>query len=584
MASFNDTVDLERAFLKAMTSGVIMARMYLHQAKEEMFTSEERKFIFCLAEVSLNDANSLLTRAIFEYEVGSRLDDKIAVNFLSEWELVDGMQSFDAPEAILAKLKDADLGRRTLAVSESIVAMLKNGKVQDAAAYMKSQAMLLGGSKTDRPLVNLTDTKDRMALIHDKRANPDKYQGIKIGFPTFDKYTGGLFPGELTLLAGITGLGKSTMCRMIAKGVTDPILNPGGKNVLHIANEEYLEQVQYKYDAVMTGIPYHDFKRARITDEALDRWQKYMQEGMKMAGRGQVFVKEVPAFTDTSLIEQAYRILENRGIQIHVIIIDHLPHVKPIQPAWGENDERAKAAADCKELARWLRLSVVTPTQAATEVEKKTTSGKRAGKMDVYGSKGQIHVANTFMIIQYKGTDDTQVHLQDYERDVFWFCDAKKNRDGAPFNFVAKHYVNTGIVEEVVDPAKKPSKEANKDVEKALKEAETPGTQAKSASIAPKTVPDVSPIPVKTGIRDESMQFAEALEADGEDVEEDGQEKAPLSSVEDQVLKEALGEVSGEKSTVGHSGESTGVAKEVPRVKKGYLAAIQAKKVNLGGV
>ena len=581
MASFNDTVDIERAFLKAMVNGIVMARMYLHQAKEDMFTSEERKFIFALAEVSLSDSNSLLTRAVFEYEVGARLDDKIAVNFLSEWELVDGMQSFDAPEAILSKLKDADLGRKTLAVSEDIVEMLKNGKVQDAAAYLKRQAMLLGGSKTDRPMVNLSDTKARTALIHDKKAHPDQYKGIKIGFPTFDKYTGGLFPGELTLIAGITGLGKSTMCRMIAKGITDPILNPGGKNVLHIANEEYLEQVQYKYDAAMTGIPYHDFKKAEITDENLDRWQKYMQEGMKSAGRGQIFVKEVAAFTDTSLIEQAYRILENRGIPIHVIIIDHLPHVKPIQQAWGENDERAKAAADCKELARWLRLSVVTPTQAATEVEKKTTSGKRAGKMDVYGSKGQIHVANTFMIIQYKGTDDTQVNLQDYERDVFWFCDAKKNRDGAPFNFIAKHYVNTGIVIEIPDPAKKPSKEANKEVEKALKDAEKPGAPAKT--VAPKSVPEVSPIPSKTGIRDESMKFVEALESDGED-EDDGEEKAPLSSVEDQGISDLLVEAAGEKSSVGHPGEVVEVVNEAPKARKGYLGAIQAKKVQLGGV
>ena len=581
MASFNDTVDLERAFLKAMTSGVIMARMYLHQAKEDMFTSDERKFIFDLAEIALNDANSLLTKTVFEYEVGARLDDKIAVNFLSEWELIDGVQLFDAPEAILAKLKDADLGRRTLAVSESIVLMLKNGRVQDAAAYLKREAMLLGGAKSDRPLANLTDIKDRLSLIHDKRAHPEQYKGIKIGFPTFDKYTGGLFPGELTLLAGITGLGKSTMCRMIAKGVTDPILNPGGKNVLHIANEEYLEQVQYKYDAVMTGIPYSDFKHARITDEALDRWQKYMQEGMKSAGRGQVFVKEVPAFTDTSLIEQAYRILENRGIPIHVIIIDHLPHVKPIQPAWGENDERAKAAADCKELARWLRLSVITPTQAATEVEKKTTSGKRAGKMDVYGSKGQIHVANTFMIIQYKGTDDTQIHLQDYERDVFWFCDAKKNRDGAPFNFIAKHYVNTGLVEEIIDPAKKPKKDEKDGINKAIAESVKSSVPSKTASIA-KKASEVPVVPEKTGIRDDSMMAMEALENDGEDDED--QEKAPLSSVEDQGINAALGEVVAEKAVVGHSSEPTGIAKESSKAKKGFLSAIQSKNIRLGGV
>ena len=584
MASFNDTVDLERAFLKAVTSGIVMARTYLHLGKEDLFTSDERKFIFAIASVALNESNSLLSRAVYEYEVGAKLDDKHAVNFLSEWELVENVESFDSPEAILAKLQDAEVGRKTLTVSEDIVAMLKNGKIKEAVAHLKREAMMLGGSREDRPMVSLVDTNARLKMIHDKRQHPEKYKGIKIGIPTFDKYTGGLFPGELTLIAGITGLGKSTLCRTIAKGVTDPLINPGGRNVLHIANEEYLEQVQHKYDSLLTGIPYSDFKHARITDEALDRWQKYMQEGMAKAGRGQIFVKEVAAFTDVSLIEQAYRTLENRGIPIHVIIIDHLPHVKPIQQAWGENDERAKAAADCKELARWLKLSVITPTQASTDVEKKTSQGKKAGKMDVYGSKGQIHVANTFLIIQYRGTDDTQQHLQDFERDVFWYCAAKKNRDGAPFDFMAKHYVNTGLVEEIVDPSKKPSKKEQEEIEKAIKEGETPVAPTTPAPVSA-AVPEQASLPIleKTGLRDDSMEYVAAVEAEGEDDQEEVKEASSLSSVEEQAIKEVLAEASGEKPIVRHPGVSVG-ASNPSLAGKNTLAALRAKGIRLGGV
>lgn len=512
MAGFNNTVDLERAFLCAMTKSVIMARTYLHQANEDLFSSDARKFIFALSREMLRDSNSILTRPMFEYESGARLEPTMSNEFLCEFNMVDGIKHYDSPEAVLSKLKSAETGRQTLSLSESVITLLTKGKIEDAVSLLKRDAMMLGSKNgTDRPTVDLTDIDERLDTIHRKVAHPELFQGLKIGFKTFDDFTGGLFPGELTLLAGVTGLGKSTLCKMIAKGLVT--LN-GCKNVLHIANEEYLEQVQYKYDSVFTGIPYMDFKRASITDENLDSWKKYMQENMKQQDRGQIFIKEVPAFTDVSLVEQAYRMLENKGIPIHAIIIDHLPHVKPIQQSWGENDERFKAAADCKELARNLRIPVVTPTQAATEVEKKQMSGKRAGKLDVYGSKGQVHVANTFLIITYKGTDDTQQTIPDYLRDVYWTCDVKKNRDGPPFYFTAKHHVQNGNVVEVVDPALKPAS----DVVQALNDVVD--GKLKDASDSSETTPsDKVSLPImRPGVRDEAMGAMESIEMESIEV------------------------------------------------------------------
>jgi replicative DNA helicase len=530
MSSFNDTVDLERAFLKAIITSAMMARTYIHQGREEMFTSDERQTIFALATKAMDETNSVLTKTVFEYEVKSKLEDSILVSIMCEWDLIDAIDQYDPPELTISKMKEAAVGRKALSVSEDIMAMLQKGQIKDAVSHLKRAAMMIGDNKEDRPMVELTETKDRAQLIEDKQRDPMKYKGIKIGFKTFDDHTGGLYKGELLLIAGVTGLGKSTLCRSIAKGiVTHP--DNGCKNVLHIANEEYLEQVQYKYDAVFTGIPYLNFKKADITPEEVLRWQKYMSTDMKAPNRGRIFVKEVPAFTDVSLVEQCYRQLENAGVKIDVVIIDHLPHVKPISQAWGENDERAKAAADCKELARWLRVAVITPTQAATEVDKKQMAGKRAGKMDVYGSKGQIHVANTFVIITYKGTDDTQQDRPDYSRDVFWLCDAKKNRDGPPFYFLAKHQVHTGQVDEIVDESKKPDKTVQKAVADITKDI-LDGNTKTTASTAPEAIlkPSVS---LGTGLRDASMDFAQKVE------DEDDEDEASVSALEMEAVKRA---------------------------------------------
>lgn len=442
MPTFDYTVELERSLLKVITASPIQARRYMHRIKPHFFTSNERQFIFEVLNDTLSNTGQMATRSIFEYEVGKRVEDNDQQYFIGEWNLVDAVDSKDPPEALIEKLEEANTGREILKLGSEVDALLEGGQIEDALAHLRRQSLSIGVTRDEKPLVELSDFHRREQTIRDKKDNPLKYRGLQTGFRFFDSCTGGLFPGELTLIAGLTGTGKSTLVRQIEMNVV--ILN-AGKNVLHIANEEYLEQVEHKFDANFTEIPYLDFKRGEISEDDFERWRKFMQNWK----HGRIFIKEVPAFTEVTLAEQAYRQCEARGIKIDLIIIDHLPHVKPIQKTWGENDEQKKAASDCKELARWLRVPVIVPTQAATEVMKKQEHGRRGNKLDVYGSKGQVHVANTFILITETGKDDAQIDLQEWERDVFWLCDIKKNRDGPPFYFRAKHRVKYGRIEEI---------------------------------------------------------------------------------------------------------------------------------------
>lgn len=537
MSSFADTVELERALLKQLLGSVVMVRLYMARLRTEFFTSELRVFIFGLMDSVFRTSRSVLTDTVFKYEVESRVPDEAKrAYYLGEWDIVQSNTATDGPEILIAKLEEAALGRDALTATEKAVTLLTEGDITGAVAHMKRSAMNLRNKADSRPLVELTDFEARKKLIEDKKANPDKYAGIKTGFAPLDIRTGGLFPGELTLLAGITGVGKSTMVKQIERNIV--VMNPE-KNVLHIANEEYLEQVAHKFDASFVEVPYLDFKKATISDEDLERWQEYMRNWK----HGRVFLKEVPAFTDVTLIEQAYRELENKGIPIHVIIIDHLPHVKPIQEVWNENDERAKAASDCKEIARSLRVPVIIPTQAATDVEEKQSKGKRAGKLDVYGSKGQVHVANTFAIITITGYDNSDTTIPEEERDVYWLVDVKKVRDGPTFAFRVKHIVRYGQVVVVAEGEKT---DGSATVGKAIDSAEAAGDEATAKEKATsKSVPAAA----EPEDADEKAE-REAIKGEGGDTSFDvgsfGDEDKPSQSERD-LAAEALGEKEVEK-------------------------------------
>jgi len=445
--SFNDTMDLERSLLRSLTKSAMMCRKHVQGVRPEWFTSDEREFVFRVLLDTFRGSRALLTSKVFEYEVEKRVVEKERQHYLSEWNFIEAVTVSDPPEALIDRLKEAHVGRSMMSSIEEVVLKAEEGDVVEAISLFKQAAVSMNAGRDDQPIVELTDYGHRLKLVRDKQEHPEKYLGIKTGFKTFDKRTGGLFPDELTLIAGVTGLGKSTLVKQLQYGI---VTENRDKNVLHVCNEESREQVETKFDALVTEIPYLDFKLARVSEDDIEQWQEVMTQKLKMPGVGRVFVKEVPAFTDVTLVEQAYRELEAQGVRIHVIVIDHLPHVVPIMKAWGENDEKAKAAADCKQLAKDLHCSVVIPTQAATAVEEKQQKGRKAGKLDVYGSKAQVHVANTFIIITDKGKieDDS---LEDWELDVRWLVDVKKNRDGPPFCFQARHYVQYGKVVETHD-------------------------------------------------------------------------------------------------------------------------------------
>lgn len=500
MAGFNDTMELERALLNLLLKSKIVLRQHIVKLKPAYFTTKERQFIRDCIQRTFGSSKGLLTKDLFDYDVRSRIDEGERHYYEGEWILIDGLTVASDAEVLLDRLHKADIGRQLLTAAEKMVESVEKGQIDDAVRQLRNSTVKIAERRDTEPVVELTDYRKRLDTLMDKKQHPEKYLGIKTGFKTFDERTGGLFHSEMTLISGVTGQGKSTLLKQIGTGI---VLFNHNKNVLHICNEEHLLQVQTKFDAQVTRIPYSDFKRATITDDDIEKWKRVMEIDLKRPNIGRIFIKEVPAFTDVLLMEEAIYELGNQGIHIDVVIIDHLPHVRPKEQAWGEYDEQGKAAADCKELGRAHHLSVAVATQAATIVEEKQTKGRRAGKLDVYGSKEQVHVANTSIVITLKGSDTSQTDREEWERDVYWLCDIKKNRDGATFSFDMKHHVRYGYVEEIFDKATPVAakdaiadtlKEAEEEKDKKVKQQTTePEKKAPDTTSAPSVTAEPSP-------------------------------------------------------------------------------------------
>lgn len=459
-----ETVDIERHLLKVITTDKMRARAYILSIKDIWFTGL-RNLIYKIVFEIFNNTPTMLTTELFEAEISKRFsgDDKASKRskYLTEWTIIQNIIVHESVDALIDKLKEKERINKISDICAKTLQNIQNGDVEQASAILKAESMLLdSGINVDKPLIDLTDVDDLHKHIEDQKANPSKYSGIKTGFKRFDIRTGGLFKAELTLIAALTGIGKSTILKQMAFNIArgnlhdeNPLRRYSGKNVLHVTNEEHRDQVRYKYSSLFSDIDYFQFKNATISDDDLIHWRSVMTE-MKKDQYGRIFVKEIPQFSNASEIYRCCIELENRGFHIDVVVLDYLDHLSPIQKAWSEYDEQAKAAWDVKSLAIDLNIPLITATQAGSNVEDKQEKGRKFGKNDVYGSRRKIHIANTFIGIMLADYDCNQLLSKGGDRedesacDKFLVAEVCKSRDGAIFSFALRHKVKVGRVED----------------------------------------------------------------------------------------------------------------------------------------
>ena len=447
--ALTDTINLERSLLKILSTSFKDARTYWNKMDENWFTSKERLFICSVCHQHFVDEKSLISKMIFERDVENYVvEAKERIFYLNEWNLIQNLSVGETVETLIAALRKAQLTENLTQVTEGILESLKKGDPEEAILAARRQLMKLNPSHQSRT-VNYCDYQERRQQLLDRRANPEKYLGLRTGFKSFDREVGGLFAGELTLYAAVTGVGKSTMM----KAITDGILKKNnGKNILYITNEETEEQVLRKFDALFTLLHQKSFKRPdTLTDEQLAelllKWDTTTVE-LSQPPHGNLFVREVPAFTTIAEIEEAYWEKINQGIKIDLIIYDYLGRLKTIEQTFSDVGLENQRGAEIQNLARQLMVPILTATQGATVLEEKTEKGKSAGALDVYGGKGQVHNANSLVIVMRRNQDAKQADREESERDWFWELAVKKNRDGPTFSFYARHHVRTGKVTE----------------------------------------------------------------------------------------------------------------------------------------
>jgi len=250
--------------------------------------------------------------------------------------------------------------------------------------------------------------------IHDK----DETFRVMSGISDLDGMMGGLHRGELTVLGGMTGTGKTSVAMHIARSVART-----GWSVLHFSLEMTPEQTMNRFFIGEAGIAPEKLRIGGLEECDLEKMSNYAD---KVKGRRYFFVYDA-SLTVESVRAQAHMLQRRNACDL--VVVDYLQLLSR-KPVKGETLENviSQNMRTLKMLASELNCAVLVVSQLNREL------ARRGGGVPILSDlrdSGSIEQVADCVIILQKSADEIDEGgraFSGYKKMSLWLL---KNRNGS---------------------------------------------------------------------------------------------------------------------------------------------------------
>ena len=227
---------------------------------------------------------------------------------------------------------------------------------------------------------------ERLERYLERRNNPGTLVGVPTGFPTIDRATQGLQPGQLITVTGLTKASKSTLAMRMAMTIQE-----NGYRVLYLTYEQTVEEQTRRLDAYRAGFNDNLLNSGLIDHE---NWQK-LQEGVFTTGILEPMMISEDCMTVTAI-----------GVKCDVfkpdiVIVDG---TYMMDDENGENKGSPQALANIVSGLKFLAMRRNICVVAVTQSTPARTKGESLNSDSIMGSRAFAQYSNT--VIGLERTED----------------------------------------------------------------------------------------------------------------------------------------------------------------------------------
>jgi replicative DNA helicase len=186
--------------------------------------------------------------------------------------------------------------------------------------------------------------------------------GVPTGFMDLDKLTNGLHPGQLIVIAGRPGLGKSTLGLDIARSASIK----HGQAAAIFSLEMSKTEITMRLLSAEARVPLHHMRSGSMTDDDWARLARRMGE----VAEAPLYIDDSPNLTMMEIRAKARRLKQRN--ELRLIVIDYLQLMSGNKKSESRQQEVSEISRALKLLAKELEIPVIAMSQLNRGAEQRT--------------------------------------------------------------------------------------------------------------------------------------------------------------------------------------------------------------------
>ncbi len=336
------TIESEVCILGAVLMNQDLMRQIKSQLTPEDFTSQKNQIVY-QAMVSLSDQGE----EIIPTSILDALSDKDAETVDSEYiaKILAAVVTSTGTDYHVRAVKRNRLTRELMSLSGMIADKAPNTNPQLVLDVAKKR---IGDIRIDDDIQPIRTLSDLLPDVYASLEEGDN-ERIPTGFTDLNRLIIGWQPGDLIIVAGRPGMGKSILAKEFAEAAGVP--------VLFFSLEMPTSQLIKRQLAAHSGINYTSIRRANLTDEGLDRVKKAADRLMRLpiaySDKANMSIGEIAAMCETYQREHG----------LGMVVIDYLQLVRADGKIEHREREVAQISQRLKTMARDLDVPVICLAQ-----------------------------------------------------------------------------------------------------------------------------------------------------------------------------------------------------------------------------
>lgn len=249
----------------------------------------------------------------------------------------------------------------------------------------------------DTGAVEVKTFADTVSVLIDEM-NGQSLSGLSTGFRDLDNAIGGWRPGNLIILAGETGGGKSALALAFAVHAAN-----AGNRVCIVSAEMLTAEVHERVASSASSIDALRVRRQQLSDTERERWVAAVERAAKLP------IQLIDNNRNLQTLIHSLRSIHRRE-RLALVIVDYAQLIQ----SDGANRERevANVSASFKGLAADLQIPVIALAQLNDEAKRRENKQPQLG--DLRESRALAHDANLVLMLHAPDpeSEENDLHIR----------------------------------------------------------------------------------------------------------------------------------------------------------------------------